>query len=86
MNLEGFLTDNYGLLPYKNEWIVINGKGQLKSFWCYDSGVEYINKLENKKESKVRKKINKNILQPSPTVDTTTTVTSKKPIKKKKLK
>ena len=84
--MEGFLTENYGLLPYKNEWVVISGKGQLKSFWCYDSGVEYINKLENKKESKVRSKTNKNILQPDSTVDTTTIVTPKEPINKKKLK
>ena len=84
--MEGFLTNNYGLLPYKNEWVVISGKGQLKSFWCYDSGVEYINKLENKKETKARKKANKSILQPNPTVDTTTTDTPNKPAKKKKLK
>ena len=58
--------------------MVISGSEQLKVFWSYDSGVEYINKLEGNKESKSRKKANKRILNPDPTVDTTITVTPKK--------
>lgn len=84
--MEGFLTIKHGLIPYNNQWMVISGNEQLKLFWCYDSGVEYIKKLEGNKESKSRKKANKTILNPDPTVDTTLTVTANKPTKKKKLK
>jgi hypothetical protein len=66
--------------------MVISGSEQLKVFWCYDSGVEYINKIEGNKELKSRKKANKKILNPDPVTDTTTTVTPKIMSKKKKVK
>lgn len=84
--MKGFLTNNHGLIAYNNYWMVISGSEQLKVFWSYDSGVEYINKLEGNKESKSRKKANKRILNPDPTIDTTISVTPKEPNKKKRLK
>ena len=62
--MKGFLADNgYGLIPFEDQWMVISGKGQLKVFWCYESGVEYIDKLSNKSiTNKTRKKVNKKIL------------------------
>jgi hypothetical protein len=62
--LKGFLTESgYGLIPFANQWMVINGKGQLKVFWSYESGVEYIDKLNNKSITlKTRKQANKKIL------------------------
>lgn len=83
--MKGFLTGNYGLIPYSNQWMVISGNEQIKLFWCYDSGIEYINKLENKKESKQRKKSNKRILNSDPTVDTLITAPLTKQRKKSKV-
>jgi len=66
--------------------MVISGSEQLKVFWCYDSGVEYINKIEGNKELKSRKKANKKILNPDPAMDTTLTVTAKNTSRKKTVK
>lgn len=71
--MKAFLTNEYGLIPYDNQWMVISGKEQLTICWSYESGVEYINKLEGKKEVKYRKKVNKQILGSLSFVDTLTT-------------
>ena len=66
--------------------MVISGSEQLKVFWSFDSGVEYIKKIEGNKEKKSRKKANKEILDPVLTIDSPATVHQKTPNKKRRLK
>jgi hypothetical protein len=84
--MKAFLTANYGLIPYTNQWMVISGSEQLKIFWSFDSGVEYINKLGGNKEKKSRKKVNKQILDPVLAMDSPATDHQKTPSKKGRLK
>lgn len=84
--MKSFLTANYGLIPYTNQWMVISGSEQLKVFWSFESGVEYIKKLEGNKERKSRKKVNKQILDPAFTVDSPASVHQKIPSKKGRLR
>lgn len=72
--MKAFLTANYGLIPYTNHWMVISGNEQLKVFWAFESGVEYIKKLEGNKQPKSRKKANKEILDSLSTVDSSLSV------------
>jgi hypothetical protein len=44
--------------------MIISGSKQVKLFWSYESGVEFINKKENIPEKKVKGKPNKKLLAP----------------------